>query len=215
MRWLIAVLLLAVLLAACKQPKPEAPRLPDVWLASISGNNATQFNYSIVECLNAALYQGVFIPFRVSVDHRNVTVGSAPFAPINDSCVNVSYTLDESLREDLLGKGFFTVTLDPSGSINESNRANDVMNFTPGRVCLDADGDNPFLSAFVTASVKGESVLMLDRCENSTATEFTCTGSGAIQPIRYNCTYGCVAGSCRCPNSETCLVDGSAKRLAP
>lgn len=214
MRLLIAMLLLAFLLAACSQPAPVESQRPDIWLASISGRNSTQFNYSIVECSDAPLYQGVFVPFEVSVDHRNVTVSSAPFVPINDSCVNVTYVLSRALREDLLGKGTFTVTLDPAHSINESDRANDVMNFTPSRVCIDGDGDNPFLSSFVTASIKGESVLMLDRCENSTATEFTCTGSGGIQPVTYRCKYGCVGGSCRCPNSATCLVDGSAKRVS-
>lgn len=211
MRWALAAVVL--LLVGCTAPASQDVGNPDVWIDEVSKVNGSEFTYRIVECSDSRLFGGAFIPFEMSIAGREVQVDDLDFESVNGTCVVFEYTIPSEFHEDLLGAGSFSVSIDPSDTINESDERNNVVEYVPESVCIDADGDNPFLSSFVTAKVGTDSIYVLDSCSNATAIEYLCDGNGFVEPMRYNCTDGCVSGSCRCLNSGTCLIDGSATRI--
>lgn len=211
MRWVVAALLIAVL-AGCAAPSEVVDERPDVWVSFIEDTDE-EFSFMIVSCADTRIFQGAFIPFEFSVGDRSRIIDEYGFEPYNDSCISIEYVIESEYHETLLSEGSFSVVLDPRDTINESDERNNRFVYEPSSICIDADGDNPFLSSFVTARIDGESLFLLDRCANETATEFVCDGTGRIEPLLYNCTDGCVSGACRCLNSGTCLTDGSATRI--
>ena len=204
MRWVVALLL--IMLAACAQQTSE--ERPDLRLANVSESDG--FSYVLEVCSDSELFSGSFVPFEATVGGRSDFVSSGDFMPVSEECVEIDYELDQDLREPLLARGEIVFMIDPRDTLNESDETNNRFVYEPERVCIDADGDNPFLSAYVTATLDGEALYVLDSCANATAIEYACAPDSSVDVIRYNCTDGCAAGSCRCLNSATCFSDGSA-----
>lgn len=202
-------LVLIVLLAGCAGEGVETVEESDVWIEGVSSLNDSERGFLLEVCASDPLFQGAFIPFSVSVGSRSVIVDDAPYERVSDACIEVSYEIERAMHEELVSFARITFELDPDERI-EQDRSTAVYEYRPERVCLDSDGDNPFLSGFVSARVGSETIFILDSCTNSTATEYVCDGSGRVGIILYECRDGCVGGSCRCLNSETCLVDSSA-----
>lgn len=205
-------LVLVLLLAGCAGEVIETVEESDVWIEHVGASNESERGFLLEVCSSDPLFQGAFIPFSVSVGSRSMIVDTAVYEQVSDECIEVTYEIERGFQEELLSFGQITFEIDPEERI-EQDRSTARVSYRPERVCIDSDGDNPFLSGFVSARVGSETIFVLDSCTNDTATEYVCDGSGRVEIILYECRDGCVGGSCRCLNSETCLVDGSAVRI--
>ena len=206
------VFVLVLLLAGCAGEVVETVEESDVWIESVVSRNDSERGFLLEVCSSDPLFQGAFIPFAVESGPRSVIVDVAPYDRVSEECIEVRYDIERALQENLLSFGEVAFEIDPEERI-EQDRSTARVSYRPERVCMDADGDNPFLSAFVSARADDERIFLLDSCTNDTATEYVCDGSGRVGIVLYECRDGCVGGSCRCLNSQTCLTDGSAVRI--
>ena len=202
-------LVLVVLLVGCAGESVEVLEESDLWIEQVGSVNGSERGFLIEVCSSDPLYQGAFIPFSVEVGSRSMIVDDAPYERVSEECIEVTYEIERGFHEELVSYARIAFEIDPEERI-EHDRSTARFSYRPERVCLDSDGDNPFLSGFVSARVGSETIFVLDSCTNDTATEYVCDGSGRVGIVLYECRDGCVGGSCRCLNSETCLVDGSA-----
>ena len=199
------LILVAFILAGCAGEVAEPIEERGVWIEAVESRNDSEFGYLLEVCSDNPLFQGAFVPFSVKVGDRSQLVERADHERISDECIEVRYDLERGFQEQLLSLRTLSFELD----LENATR----FGYAPEYVCLDSDGDNPFLSGFVSARAGSESFFLLDSCANETATEYVCEGDGRVGIILYECRDGCTGGSCRCLNSGTCLVDGSAVRI--
>ena len=204
-------ILFALLLVGCASEVTESGPEQGFWIENVTvGVDSNTFLLTV--CTDDPLFQGAFLPFSVEVGTRSSVIDDAPYERIDDACIEVRYVLERGAQEDLLSFGVIAFEIDPEARIME-DRASARIAYAPERVCIDSDGDNPFLSGFVSARLDGEVLFFLDSCSNATATEYVCEPSGHVGVVLYGCRDGCTGGSCTCRNSATCEFDGSATRI--